>query len=72
LHLRVHVPFEAVSPALVEAISSDVELLIVEGSQEHTPDLSTFPPNMRLREIRDAVKTPGRKVRLYVKDAVTK
>jgi hypothetical protein len=54
-----------------DAILSNIDLLVVEGAKEHTSDLATFPPSMRLREIRDALKAPGRKVRLYVKDAVT-
>jgi hypothetical protein len=51
-----------------DAIASRVELMISDELQEHSADLSTFPPSMRLREIRDLVKHAGRKVRLVVND----
>ncbi len=49
-----------------DAVASRVDLIVSEQAQEITPDLSTFPPNTRLREIRDALKAPGRKFRLSV------
>jgi hypothetical protein len=51
-----------------DAISSNLDLVIVDGEQALTADLSTFPPRMRLREIRAAMKSAGRKARLYVRD----
>jgi hypothetical protein len=67
---RRSVPHDWLWPmTAADAIASNVDLVIVEGVQEFAPDLSTFPASMRLREIRDAVKASGRKVRLYVRDS---
>lgn len=50
-----------------DAIASGVELILSEGAQEIAPDLATFPATMRLRDIRDLVRAPGRKARLNVR-----
>lgn len=49
-----------------DAISSGIELIIADEGQEIAVDLSTFPANMRLREIRELMRSSGRKARLYV------
>jgi len=50
-----------------DAIASDVDLIISNGTMEIEADLSAFPASMRLREIRDMMKLHGRKARLHVK-----
>ena len=50
-----------------DAMASNIDLVIAEGTKEITPELSAFPPKMRLRDIREALKAPGRKVRLHVR-----
>jgi hypothetical protein len=55
--------------AAADAIASNVDLIIGHDGKEIVADLSTFPPTMRLREIRDTLKASGRNARLYVKEA---
>jgi hypothetical protein len=53
-----------------DAIGSRIDLIITDPAdgESITADLATFPPNARLREIRDHIKAAGRKVRLTVRD----
>jgi hypothetical protein len=65
---RKTVPHDWLWPmTAADAIASNVDLILAEGPQEMMPDLTSFPPSMRLRDIRDAVKAPGRRVRLHVR-----
>ena len=50
-----------------DAIASNVEFIVSDGTMEIAADLSAFPPSMRLREIREMMKSDGRKARLRVK-----
>jgi len=49
-----------------DAVASNVDLIISDGTTEIAADLSAFPPSMRLREIREVMKSDGRKARLHV------
>lgn len=51
-----------------DAIASNVDLILSDGADEIAADLSIFPATMRLREIRDLMKSAGRKARLYVRE----
>jgi hypothetical protein len=51
-----------------DAIASNVDLIVSDGTIEIVADLSAFPQTMRLREIRDMLKPSRRKARLHVKE----
>ena len=51
-----------------DALASRIDLIVHDGSQSLVADLTTFPVNMRLREIRDLMKSTGRNARLQVHD----
>ena len=66
---RRTVPHNWLWPMTAEdAIASKVDLIVSENGQEIAADLSTFPPSMRLREVRDLVRSAGRRVRLYIRE----
>jgi hypothetical protein len=51
-----------------DAIASEVDLIISDEAQDIVADLGAFPSAMRLREIRDLMRSAGRKARLYVRE----
>lgn len=64
---RRSVPHDWLWPmTTTDAMASAIDLIIVDAGLEHLADLSKFPPSMRLREIRDLMKSAGRRARLYV------
>lgn len=66
---RSTVPHDWLWPMTVaDAIASNVDLIVSDGTMQIVADLSTFPPSMRLREIRDTMKAAGRMARLHVNE----
>ena len=67
---RRTVPLDWLWPITTQdAIASNVDLIVSEGRHEIAADLSTFPATMRLREIRDLMKSAGRRLRLHVNES---
>jgi hypothetical protein len=66
---RRTVPHDWLWPMTVQdALASKVDLIVTDAGREHVPDLSTFPPTMRLRDIRELMRSAGRKARLHVRE----
>ena len=66
---RWTVPHDWLWPmAAADAIASRVDLIVIDAAHEHTADLSSFPPTMRLRDICDLMRSAGRKARLHVRE----